>query len=165
MTTVYDVTTWSVPGNPPATPYNDIGLIINSIIADIKSQQTSQASKSGAVIYAPGSDLPQTRPPFRTLNSSRPTGSVGSWVLPPRLRTTPLAVSSSARQLVSYTPGIGKGTRQTVQLGHHQRTAGSACRHRFTESRANPVRSRQSVIDEDLLLFNTKGKESVSLAG
>jgi inulin fructotransferase (DFA-I-forming) len=50
LTTVYDVTTWSVPGNPSASPYNDIGLIINSIIADIKSQQTSQASKPGAVI-------------------------------------------------------------------------------------------------------------------
>ena len=106
MTTVYDVTTWSVPGNPTATPCNDIGLIINSIIADIKRQQTSQASKPGAVIYAPGSDLPQTRPPFRTLNSSRPTGSVRSWVLPPRLRTTPLAVSSSGRQLY---PGHRKG--------------------------------------------------------
>ncbi|MDQ0632801.1 inulin fructotransferase (DFA-I-forming) [Arthrobacter pascens] len=56
MTTVYDVTAWSVPGNPTATPYNDIGLIINSIIADIKSQQTSQASKPGAVIYIPPGD-------------------------------------------------------------------------------------------------------------
>lgn len=56
MTTVYDVTTWSVPGNPSATPYNDIGLIINSIIADIKSQQTNQASKPGAVIYIPPGD-------------------------------------------------------------------------------------------------------------
>lgn len=56
MTTVYDVTTWSVPGNPSATPYNDIGLIINSIIADVKSQQTSQASKPGAVVYIPPGD-------------------------------------------------------------------------------------------------------------
>ena len=56
MTTVYDVTTWSVPGNPSATPYNDIGLIINSIIADVKSQQTNQASKSGAVVYIPPGD-------------------------------------------------------------------------------------------------------------
>jgi inulin fructotransferase (DFA-I-forming) len=56
LTTVYDVTTWSVPGNPSATPYNDIGLIINSIIADVKSQQTNQASKPGAVIYIPPGD-------------------------------------------------------------------------------------------------------------
>ncbi|KRE51552.1 fructotransferase [Arthrobacter sp. Soil736] len=56
MTTVYDVTTWSVPGNPTATPHNDIGLIINSIIADVKSQQTNQVSKPGAVIYIPPGD-------------------------------------------------------------------------------------------------------------
>ncbi|WP_434994307.1 NosD domain-containing protein [Arthrobacter sp. Ld5] len=56
MPTVYDVTTWSVPGNPGATPASDIGLVINSIIADIKSQQTNQASKPGAVIYIPPGD-------------------------------------------------------------------------------------------------------------
>lgn len=56
MSTVYDVTTWSVPGNPGASPFNDIGLIVNSIIADIKSQQTNQASKPGAVIYIPPGD-------------------------------------------------------------------------------------------------------------
>lgn len=56
MTTVYDVTTWAVPGNPGATPYSDIGLTINSIIADVKSQQTNQASKPGAVIYIPPGD-------------------------------------------------------------------------------------------------------------
>ncbi|MCO1339697.1 fructotransferase [Kocuria polaris] len=33
-----------------------MGLIINSIIADIKSQQTSQASKPGAIIYIPPGD-------------------------------------------------------------------------------------------------------------
>lgn len=44
MTTGYDVATWSVPGNPTATPSNDIGLVINSIIADVKSHQTNQAS-------------------------------------------------------------------------------------------------------------------------
>lgn len=42
--------------NPSATPYNGIGVVINSIIADIKSQQTSQASKPGAVIYIPPGD-------------------------------------------------------------------------------------------------------------
>ncbi|KUG53860.1 fructotransferase [Kocuria rosea subsp. polaris] len=56
MTTVYDVTTWSVPDNPGASPTNDIGLVINSIISDIKAQQTNQASKPGAVIYIPPGD-------------------------------------------------------------------------------------------------------------
>ncbi|WP_308012466.1 hypothetical protein [Arthrobacter sp. M4] len=47
MTTVYDVTTWSVPGNPSATPYNDIGLIINSIIADVKSRRPAKPPNPG----------------------------------------------------------------------------------------------------------------------
>jgi inulin fructotransferase (DFA-I-forming) len=48
--TVYDVTTW--PG-ATVSPYNDIGLVINQIIADIKSQQTTQTTRPGAVIYIP----------------------------------------------------------------------------------------------------------------
>ena len=51
----YDVTEWSV-GNP----YQDIGEVINSIIADIKSRQTAtdnnQGGKPGAVIYIPPGD-------------------------------------------------------------------------------------------------------------
>ena len=42
--TVYDVTTW--PG-ATVSPYSDIGLVINQIIADIKSQQTSQTTRPG----------------------------------------------------------------------------------------------------------------------
>lgn len=47
--TVYDVTTF------PATvsPYVDIGQVINEIIADIKSLQTTQTTRPGAVIYIP----------------------------------------------------------------------------------------------------------------
>ena len=51
----YDVTSWSV-GNP----YKDIGEVINSIIADIKSRQTNadvnDGGKPGAVIYIPPGD-------------------------------------------------------------------------------------------------------------
>jgi len=51
----YDVTEWSV-GNP----YEDIGAVINSIIADIKSRQTdinvNEGGKPGAVIYIPPGD-------------------------------------------------------------------------------------------------------------
>jgi len=48
--TVYDVTTW--PG-ASVSPYTDIGKVINEIIADIKSQQTTQNTRPGAVIYIP----------------------------------------------------------------------------------------------------------------
>ncbi|MBJ9238238.1 NosD domain-containing protein [Citrobacter braakii] len=51
----YDVTEWKT-GNP----YDDIGEVINSIIADIKSRQTStdvnEGGKPGAVIYIPPGD-------------------------------------------------------------------------------------------------------------
>ncbi|WP_018750574.1 NosD domain-containing protein [Paenibacillus sanguinis] len=51
----YDITEWSV-GNP----YEDVGEVINSIIADIKSRQTAadvnQGGKPGAVIYIPPGD-------------------------------------------------------------------------------------------------------------
>jgi inulin fructotransferase (DFA-I-forming) len=51
----YDVTTW-----PMGNAYEDIGAVINSIIADIKRRQThrdaDQGGKPGAVIYIPPGD-------------------------------------------------------------------------------------------------------------
>ncbi|RCW63353.1 NosD domain-containing protein [Saliterribacillus persicus] len=51
----YDVTEW-----PVGNPYEDIGEVINSIIADIKSRQTdtdvNNGGKPGAVIYIPPGD-------------------------------------------------------------------------------------------------------------
>ncbi|GGN79907.1 hypothetical protein GCM10011579_064850 [Streptomyces albiflavescens] len=48
--TVYDVTTWT---GASVSPYTDIGKVINEIIADIKSKQTTQTTRPGAVIYIP----------------------------------------------------------------------------------------------------------------
>ncbi|MFC0472287.1 NosD domain-containing protein [Halalkalibacter kiskunsagensis] len=51
----YDVTEW-----PVGNPFEDIGEVINSIIADIKSRQTdtdvNKGGKPGAVIYIPPGD-------------------------------------------------------------------------------------------------------------
>ena len=51
----YDVTKWEI-GNP----YEDIGVVINSIIADIKERQcqkdANDGGKPGAVIYIPSGD-------------------------------------------------------------------------------------------------------------
>lgn len=51
----YDVTAW-----PTGNPYEDIGEVINSIIADIKSRQmatdVNDGGKPGAVIYIPPGD-------------------------------------------------------------------------------------------------------------
>lgn len=68
-----------------------------------------------------------------------------------------------SRQLIDDVPGIGKGTRQPVELGHHERIAGSAGRHCFTETWAHSIRSRESVIDEDLGLFHTHSNEGIAL--
>ncbi|MCL3861075.1 NosD domain-containing protein [Actinotalea sp. K2] len=54
-TNCYDVTTW-----PTGDPLEDIGEVINSIIADIKSRQTAtdvrDGGRPGAVIYIPPGD-------------------------------------------------------------------------------------------------------------
>ena len=51
----YDVTTW-----PVGNPFEDVGEVINSIIADIKQRQTAadvnDGGKPGAVIYLPPGD-------------------------------------------------------------------------------------------------------------
>jgi inulin fructotransferase (DFA-I-forming) len=56
MSTVYDVTTWVIPGAPHTTAQSDIGAVINSIIADVKARQHTQSSRPGAVIYIPPGD-------------------------------------------------------------------------------------------------------------
>jgi inulin fructotransferase (DFA-I-forming) len=52
----YDVTKW-----PVGSPHEDIGAVINSIIADVKSRQASRdvndGGKPGAVIYIPPGDF------------------------------------------------------------------------------------------------------------
>jgi inulin fructotransferase (DFA-I-forming) len=52
MTTVYDVTDWTIPGSS-ITCFTDIGAVINSMISDIKSSQSTQNTRPGAVIYIP----------------------------------------------------------------------------------------------------------------
>lgn len=51
----YDVTEW-----PVGDPYRDIGQVMNSILADVKSRQTdsdeNEGGKPGAVIYIPPGD-------------------------------------------------------------------------------------------------------------
>lgn len=47
--TVYDVTTFPAS----VSPYTDIGQVINEIIANIHSLQTTQTTRPGAVIYIP----------------------------------------------------------------------------------------------------------------
>lgn len=70
----YDVTEWNV-GNP----YEDIGEVINSIIADIKTRQTNDdindGGKPGAVIYIPPGDYHLTTQVFIDISYLKIMGS------------------------------------------------------------------------------------------
>ncbi|MEV7694017.1 NosD domain-containing protein [Microbacterium sp. NPDC089189] len=50
---VYDVTDWRTSRRAPVDATHDIGAVINSIIADVKTRQTNPEDKPGAVIYIP----------------------------------------------------------------------------------------------------------------
>ena len=54
--TVYDVTKWRVSGRPGLTARQDIGAVINDIIADIKRRQPDRDAKPGAAIVIPPGD-------------------------------------------------------------------------------------------------------------
>jgi inulin fructotransferase [DFA-I-forming] len=49
MQTVFDVTTF----NGSVSPFQDIGKVINEILAQVKKEQTTQTTRPGAVIYIP----------------------------------------------------------------------------------------------------------------
>src|SRR6266480_4631824 len=83
----------------------------------------------------------------RTLNSSRPTGSVGSYTDAPRLRRTLRLVRSSAMAGAS------------VELGDHERVTGAAGGQGFPQARPFPVGSGQSVIDVDPRRLDAEGRE------
>lgn len=72
--TRYDVTTW-----PTGDPFEDIGEVINSIIADIKARQTAvdehEGGKPGAVIYIPPGDYHLRTPVLIDLSYLRIEGS------------------------------------------------------------------------------------------
>lgn len=48
-TTVYDVTAFSAS----VSPYEDIGQVMNEILAQVRAEQTTQTTRPGAVIYIP----------------------------------------------------------------------------------------------------------------
>lgn len=53
---VYDVTKWQVRSRPGLTARDDIGAVINDIIADVKRRQPDRAAKPGAAIVIPPGD-------------------------------------------------------------------------------------------------------------
>jgi hypothetical protein len=67
-----------------------------------------------------------------TLNSNLPTGSVGSWI--PRDRELDFALG----ELLDDVARVGQRAREPIELGHDERVAMAARRHRL----AQPGRSR-----------------------
>ena len=82
-----------------------------------------------------------------TLNKSRPTGSVGSWIEPPRLSLTFLLVSSSRMSRASGSD------RQPTRCGASR------------QPRSVPVGAGQAVIDIDAIITDTKRMQTVALGG
>jgi hypothetical protein len=69
-----------------------------------------------------------------TLNSSRPTGSVGSCSEPPRFSLT-----WRRGEVVDDVARVRQRAREPVELGDDERVAGAAGRERFAQSGAVPV--------------------------
>jgi hypothetical protein len=95
----------------------------------------------------------------RTLNSSRPTGSVGRGA-PTETKHDPFG-----GQFIGYVPSIGKGTRQAVDFGHHERVTGPARYPRLPQTgrtRFTPVRPWSMKI---WLFIYAQAQEGVSQAG
>ena len=82
----------------------------------------------------------------RTLNSSRPTGSVGSCKEPPRLSLTWRPVSSS-----TIVARVGQRACEPIELGDHELVAGAAGGERVSEARPRPAGAGESVVDVDAL--------------
>jgi inulin fructotransferase (DFA-I-forming) len=63
---VYDVTRWRVSGRPGLTAREDIGAVINDIIAGIKRRQPDRDAKPGAAIVIPPGDYDLRTPSWST---------------------------------------------------------------------------------------------------
>jgi hypothetical protein len=92
-----------------------------------------------------------------TLNSSRPTGSLGSSIEPPRFE--PHVAAGEFVDDVAQRPG------EPIELGHDELVARSARGERFAQAGAVAVRPGQAVIDLYALSGHAKRGESVALDG
>jgi hypothetical protein len=91
------------------------------------------------------------------LNSSRPTGSVGSWIEPPRLSLTALRVRSSR---ISRASGS-----EPVELRHHQGVTLAAGGQRLTKAGTVAVGTGQAVVDVDPVAAHAERHQRFALRG
>ncbi len=88
-----------------------------------------------------------------TLNSSRPTGSVGSCT-----RAAEAELDLAAGQLVGDVARVGQRPREPVELSDYQRVA--AARHAASASpqpRPVAIRAGQAVVDVDAVRLDAEG--------
>ena len=86
-----------------------------------------------------------------TLNSSRPTGSVGSWTEPPRLSLT-----CAAGELVGDVAGVGQRAGEPVELGDDERVAGAAGGERLAQAGPVAVGAGEAVVDVDAVRLDAE---------
>ena len=96
----------------------------------------------------------------RTLNSSRPTGSVGSWTEPPRLSLTP-----ARGELVDDVAGVRQRPGEPVELGDHERVASTARGECLAQPGPGAVGAGQAMVDVDPVRLNPECGEGVTLGG
>src|ERR1035437_2483261 len=97
-------------------PMVQLGLLATQTpfgLGDLHSLSCAQPNQLGL----------ETRRPSRTLNSSRPTGSVGSYTDPPRLNRTWPAVSSSAMALASGSDRASRSSLMTTSVSPSRQAA------------------------------------------
>ena len=96
----------------------------------------------------------------RTLNSSRPTASVGSYTDPPKLRLICRVVSSSAIARASVSDRASRSSLVTTRGV----TGSTRCKS-LAQARTLAVGAGQAVIDVDPLGLNTQAEQRVALGG
>ena len=122
----YDVTSW-----PVGDPYEDLGEVINSILADVKARQKStdvdDGGKPGAVIYLPPGDYrlrTQVRIDISQMDRGR---EIVVWAI-----ASPVGVSRRCRLLMVELSGMPTATGGTMRV----------TRASMTNSRPARVRNR-----------------------
>ena len=95
-----------------------------------------------------------------TLNSSRPTGSVGSCT-----DAADAELDLAPREVLEDLARVGQRSRQAVELGHDQRVAAATRRQGLAQARAVAIGAGQAVVDVDAVLADAECGQAISLGG